>query len=288
MTRKNILITAPHLLSHGGGELLVLNFFQHLSKKNNVELWTWKYDKKKTFNEFKKLGAKLKVIGKETNYFNRLRTWSSINCESFDAVLAGGFPSYFCANKHKNVAAKIMIIPGYVKNPLLVPLKLFDGIMLKKCKTVIVDCKTMQKKIKDTYGCESKVIPPGIELNLYKKGKFEDYFVHVSRLDKEKNVDKLVREWNLKTKLILAGDGKKEYREELMKMAKGKNIEFVGNKSKNELAKLYSNCTAVLLAAEDEPFGLVVLEGMASGKPIIAINKGGPTDTVKKRGWIFV
>lgn len=279
---KKILITAPHLISHGGGEQLVLNFFNHFKKKNKVELWTWKINKEKTFPEFTKNKKDIKIIGKETNYLEKLITWMNLDCSTFDSVLAGGFPSYFCSWKNKNVFAKIMIIPAYVTNPILTPLKLIDGMLLKKCKGVIVDCKSMQNKMKQIYGCDSKVISPGIELNLYKEGKFENYFLHVSRLDREKNVDKLVKEWNLKTRLVLVGDGKEDYKKELINLAKGKNVEFLGNKNKKELAKLYSNCTAVLLAAEDEPFGLVVLEGMASGKPIIAINKGGPTDTVKK------
>lgn len=278
---KKLLITAPHLISHGGGEQLILDFYKYFKKKNKVNIWTWRVDAKKTFPEFSNEKI-VKVFGKNCRYLEKILTWINLDCKKFDIVLATGFPSYFCSLTNKNVITKIMIIPEYVKNPLFLPLKFIDSLALKKCKKIIVDCKSMQKKLKKVYGCNSIIINPGINLNLYKKGKFENYFLHVSRLDKEKNVDKLIKEWNLKDELIIVGDGEEEYKKYIINLSKGKNIKFVGNKNKKELAKLYSNCNGLLLAAEDEPFGLVILEGVASGKPIIAINNGGPKDLIKQ------
>ena len=43
---------------------------------------------------------------------------------------------------------------------------------------------------------------------------------------------------------------------------------------------MYSKCTAVLYPPLNEDYGLVPLEAMASGKPIIAANEGGPKETI--------
>jgi len=48
-----------------------------------------------------------------------------------------------------------------------------------------------------------------------------------------------------------------------------------------KLRDLYSRCTAVLYPPVNEDYGLVPLEAMASYKPIIAVNEGGPKETVE-------
>jgi glycosyltransferase involved in cell wall biosynthesis len=77
--------------------------------------------------------------------------------------------------------------------------------------------------------------------------------------------------------LKIVGDGPDKKR--LKKMAK-ENIEFVGEvASDKDLARYYSEALAFIFPQEED-FGIVALEAMASGKPIIAFNKGGALETV--------
>ena len=66
------------------------------------------------------------------------------------------------------------------------------------------------------------------------------------------------------------------------------NIEFLGFVDDNQLPELYSNCEA-LIFPQLEDFGIIPLEAMASGRPVIAYNKGGATETVvdQKTGIFF-
>ena len=50
--------------------------------------------------------------------------------------------------------------------------------------------------------------------------------------------------------------------------------------SDRALIDLYSRCTAVLYPPINEDYGIVPLEAMASSKPVIAVNEGGPKETV--------
>jgi glycosyltransferase involved in cell wall biosynthesis len=59
------------------------------------------------------------------------------------------------------------------------------------------------------------------------------------------------------------------------------DIEFRVFPSDDELAGLYRTCYATLFTAFNEDYGIVPLEGMAYGKPVIAVNRGGPLDTVQ-------
>jgi glycosyltransferase involved in cell wall biosynthesis len=76
--------------------------------------------------------------------------------------------------------------------------------------------------------------------------------------------------------LVVAGDGPE--RERLERDAPS-NVRFAGRVSDAELAKLYAGCRA-LIYTSDEDFGLVPLEAQACGRPVIALGRGGATESV--------
>src|SRR5207247_1602742 len=59
----------------------------------------------------------------------------------------------------------------------------------------------------------------------------------------------------------------------------GPTISFEGEISDSDLATAYQNCRALIFTA-DEDFGIVPLEAMASGRPVLALNKGGARESV--------
>ena len=72
-----------------------------------------------------------------------------------------------------------------------------------------------------------------------------------------------------------------DYYRKLVESAKGSGrISFITDGSDRRFADLYSKCTAVLFPPMNEDYGIVPLEGMASGKPVIAVNEGGPRETL--------
>jgi glycosyltransferase involved in cell wall biosynthesis len=77
-------------------------------------------------------------------------------------------------------------------------------------------------------------------------------------------------------KLKVVGAGP-EYRE-LRKLANS-NVEFCGRVSDRELRNLYAQSRAVLIPGEED-FGMVAVEAMASGKPVVALGKGGVLESV--------
>jgi glycosyltransferase involved in cell wall biosynthesis len=85
-------------------------------------------------------------------------------------------------------------------------------------------------------------------------------------------------------KLIIAGmvDKKSEpYFAKLKEIADGSpDIEFVCDPSDAAMQDMYRRCYAVLFTAFNEDWGLTPIEGMAFGKPTIAVNRGGPTEIV--------
>lgn len=59
-----------------------------------------------------------------------------------------------------------------------------------------------------------------------------------------------------------------------------KNVEIVSWVDSGTLVNLYANCKGFITTAQDEDFGMTVVEAMASGKPVIAPNEGGYKETV--------
>ena len=73
------------------------------------------------------------------------------------------------------------------------------------------------------------------------------------------------------------------------RMTSGYGVDFLGDVSDEELISLYKGCKAVIFPASYEDFGLVPVEAMAAGKPVIALAQGGVLETVVdgKTGILF-
>jgi glycosyltransferase involved in cell wall biosynthesis len=79
-------------------------------------------------------------------------------------------------------------------------------------------------------------------------------------------------------RLVIAGTGEASYEEDLKRTAAGLPVEFTGFVS---LPDFFKNIDIVIMPSWEEPFGIVLLEAMASGIPVIATNAGGPAEIVR-------
>jgi glycosyltransferase involved in cell wall biosynthesis len=113
-------------------------------------------------------------------------------------------------------------------------------------------------------------------------------FLHVGRLAAEKGVERILEAFRiargllpegLSTHLIIAGDG--PARPALRAMASA-DVTFLGNLDRRAvLPTLYASADAFLFASHTETLGLVILEAMASGLPVIAAPAGGVADHLR-------
>ena len=95
-------------------------------------------------------------------------------------------------------------------------------------------------------------------------------------------------------KLLLVGPVSKDkayydyYLRIVEEAKKSSEIKILKDVDEEKLKDLYSRCTAVLYPPVNEDYGLVPLEAMASYKPVIAVNEGGPKETVEdgKTGYL--
>ncbi len=175
--------------------------------------------------------------------------------------------------------------------PLDSYLRQWDYAAAQRVDYFIANSLTTKKRIKRFYARDSVVMfPPTVssskesvsesDIHLVCRKYLipENYFLVVSRLFRVKNIDVIVNAFNeLGLPLVIVGSGKEE--KKLKKLAK-QNIIFTGFVSDEELSGLYAGARAFVAAAEDEDFGMTVVESQSHGVPVIALRRGGYTESV--------
>jgi glycosyltransferase involved in cell wall biosynthesis len=142
----------------------------------------------------------------------------------------------------------------------------------------VANSRNVAGRIQQYYHRPADVIYPPVNVDQFQvSGKDDGYFLIVSALVPYKRVDLAVETFNqLGEKLVIVGTGPEMSR--LRSMANA-NIEFLGWQSDSDLAALYSLCRGLVFPGIED-FGIVPLEAMASGKPVVAFGQGGALETV--------
>jgi len=138
-----------------------------------------------------------------------------------------------------------------------------------------------------------EVVSNGVDLKMFpmrKQYKPTGKIVHVGRLGFEKNIDVVIKAFSQvvadhrQAKLIIAGDG--PARKDLEKLAANlgvlKNVKFLGMIKRDKLTKVYLDGDVFVTASTMETQGMVVLEAMSSGLPIIGVKRYALPDLVKE------
>lgn len=173
---------------------------------------------------------------------------------------------------------------------LVDPLRRWDRRAAKRPDFMIANSSHTQAMIQKYYKRESTVIFPPVETNRFKitgKPPTRHGFVIAGRQTPYKRIDLAVQACNeLKVPLVVIGDGP-EHRQ-LEKMAE-RHVTFLTNVSDVNIVRHFQTALGFIFPSNIEDFGVVAVEAMAAGTPVIAYGKGGPLDYVlpNKTGVFF-
>jgi len=179
------------------------------------------------------------------------------------------YPLYFGPGRHPLIRA--------VMPPIAAWLRSWDRQTCRRADHLVCNSRHVAERINRHWDREATVIHAPVDCSRFHSGPAGDYYLVVSALAPYKGVGLAVRAANSRGfKLVVAGDG--QDRERLEKMA-GPTVEFLGRVDDRYLPELYANCRAFIFPGEED-FGITPLEAMASGKPVIALGRGGALDSV--------
>jgi glycosyltransferase involved in cell wall biosynthesis len=152
---------------------------------------------------------------------------------------------------------------------------------VRSCSRVhhfIANSAWVADRIRRHYNRDAAVIHPPVDINRFRATETPgDEFLIVSALVPYKRVDLAIEAAKLlQAPLRIIGDGPELPR---LRALAGPTVRFEGWKSNEEIANAYANCKALLFPGEED-FGIVPVEAMASGRPVIAFGRGGATETV--------
>jgi glycosyltransferase involved in cell wall biosynthesis len=163
-------------------------------------------------------------------------------------------------------------------------LRVWDYASAARVDRFAANSENVRRRIWKTWRRESEVVHPPVAVETFFHKPAEDYFLIVSELVAYKRIDYAVRCFARSgRKLRIAGDGPEFKR--LKKLA-APNIEFCGRVSDTELRGLYARSRAFLMPGEED-FGITAVEALASGKPVIALARGGVLESVPEDAGVF-
>jgi glycosyltransferase involved in cell wall biosynthesis len=157
-------------------------------------------------------------------------------------------------------------------------LRMWDVTSSQRVDHFLCISKHVKNRIMKFYRREAEVIHPPVEISRFMLGnKKEDFFLIVSSFAPYKKINLAIEAFNrLGYPLRIIGSGPEEKK---LRAIAQPNVEFMGWQSDEVVAKNYSTCRALIFPGEED-FGIVPVEAMGCGKPVIAYGKGGILETV--------
>lgn len=287
---------SPYLNSFGGGEKYLATAAEIFAKKGRVVIF---WDDPKILKQIEeRFNLNLKKIEIQPNIFkeNFFKRWLVL--KSFDLVFTlsdGSIPTPFAK---KNIL--------HFQQPFILPGKTFKNKLKLKKYTVVCNSKFTKKYIDQSFGINSIVVYPPVDINFFKPEKKENVILSVGRflpdgMGKKQEIlieafrkvvrDKIqeFRNWSL----YLAGSvGEKSYFNSLQKKAKNLPIKFFPNVDASTLKNLYGMSKIywhVKGYGEDisknpqfaEHFGIAIVEAQSAGCVPIVFKAGGVTEIIR-------
>lgn len=158
-------------------------------------------------------------------------------------------------------------------------LRLWDRAAAKRVDVFVANSETTKARIRKYYRSDATVIPPPVDVERFSCApeRMRQYFLFLGRLSPYKGARLAIQTFRkLELPLVVAGQGREL---PILKKIAGPTITFRGFVPEERLPALYAGARAVVFPSDDD-FGIVPVEALASGTPVLALRRGGATETI--------
>lgn len=221
--------------------------------------------------------------------------WRSLNFEKYDVVISSS-AMFLCNVINVRHPLHVQYIHSPPKNIFglssIKPIQKFFNYApiiasqyiwaVRRYPHIIVNSRHIQRELRRISGASSTVIyPPVYVPTAYHRSRQRKYFLIISRIDEQKNVELAIRACTkLGVPLKIVGEASDGGYIAALRRISGPTVEFLGFRKTVELSRLYEEAIAFLFTPRCEDFGIAPVEAMAHGVPVIAFYGGGVRETV--------
>lgn len=201
-------------------------------------------------------------------------------------------PSLYYCHEPLRAAHEPRIATGPVRFVLRHTLGRLDRGSLRRASILVANSRFTAERLARFSGVFPEIVHPGVDASAFRPLKLrrENFVLSVGGLHPLKGFDFLIESVGhvataRRPSLLLVSDrARRSERDRLERLAteRGVTVRFQLRVEEAELVRLYNQAKAVVYAPHNEPFGLVPLEAMASGTPVLAVAEGGVLETVEE------
>ncbi len=305
------LISSNSFYCYGGIQNHILGLYKYLKSKGHyVKIIAPRYKNEKRINDdfiffgySKKISANASLS--DISFLpKKHKAETLLKKEKFDIIHfhnPGIFVSIDIIKKSnsKNIITfHVMPDASIIYKLLKIFLKILKNFHLfKKINGIIFVSKPLRKYISPYFKCKKVVIPNGIDLSLFenteKIKKYQDGKINLlflGRIEKRKGLIYLIKAYekikkNYNIRLIVVGSGNLEEKcKKYVNKNKIKDIVFVGSVNDKEKVKYINTCDIFCAPSlYGESFGIILLEAMASGKPLVGFANQGYEQVLSRK-----
>ena len=196
-------------------------------------------------------------------------------------------PMRYLWDMYPDYRANAGAVTRAVMAPMFHYVRTWDQVSAQRVDRYVAISRLVAARIAKYYRRHADVIYPPVAVDDFSvSSSSEDFYLSVGQLVAYKKADLMVEAFNsLGKRLVIIGEC--ELMPKLRRMAKS-NIQLLGRQPFEVIRDHYARCRALVFPG-NEDFGIVPVEAMASGKPVIAFAAGGALDTVidRQTGLLF-